>query len=88
MCVVGVAPCGRHHLPFHRISVRSDEPVIEDVDARTDAALANSGVQLQRGDEVAIAVGSRGLRDLTTIVRRVGQWVVDQGAVEPRNRWT
>jgi hypothetical protein len=61
--------------------VRVDEPVVPDVATAADAALVASGVTVGAGDEVAIAVGSRGLRDLTTVVGRVVAWVRDQGAV-------
>ena len=61
--------------------VRIDEPMLADVAAATDEALAGSGVTFARGDEVAIAVGSRGLHDLAVVVGRVAAWVRDQGAV-------
>lgn len=66
---------------FHRIRVRSDEPMLADVGDSTDAALAGSGVRFRPGDEVAIAVGSRGLHDLVEVVGRVIAWVRRQGAV-------
>ena len=66
-------------VPFHRIRVRSDEPALADVERATDAALERSGIQLEPGREVAIAVGSRGLRDLRAIVARVVAWVQAQG---------
>jgi hypothetical protein len=63
------------------VRVRTDEPVLADVTAATDDALAASGVTVRAGDEVAIAVGSRGLHDLGVVVGRVVAWVRDQGAV-------
>jgi hypothetical protein len=66
---------------FHRVRVRADEPLLADVAAATDDALAGSGVSFGRGDEVAIAVGSRGLHDLGVVVGRVAAWVREQGAV-------
>jgi hypothetical protein len=58
-----------------------DEPTLGDVASATDEALARAPVRFGAGDEVAIAVGSRGIRELTTIVARVSSWVRDQGAV-------
>jgi hypothetical protein len=68
-------------VPFHRVRVRVEEPALADVAAATDQALAACGVSFGGGDEVAIAVGSRGIRNLTTIVTRVALWVRDHGAV-------
>ncbi len=66
-------------VPFHRIRVRSDEPALADVERATDATLERSGIQLEPGRDVAIAVGSRGLRDLRAVVARVVAWVQAQG---------
>ena len=68
-------------VPFTRIKVRMDEPIITNVSAHTDAALAASGVSIASGAEVAIAIGSRGIADLVTVVQRVVLWVRAQGAV-------
>ena len=65
---------------FHRVRVRLDEPTLADVGGRTDEALRGSGVVLPAGAEVAIAVGSRGITDLATVVGRVGAWVRAAGA--------
>ncbi|MEO5723876.1 MAG: DUF2088 domain-containing protein [Ilumatobacteraceae bacterium] len=65
---------------FHRVRVRLDEPVLDDVAGHTDRSLAASGVVLQPGTEVAIAVGSRGIGDLATVVGSVVAWVRAQGA--------
>ncbi|HMK12113.1 MAG TPA: hypothetical protein VK461_11065, partial [Acidimicrobiales bacterium] len=67
-------------VPFHRVSISMDEPVVADVDARTDQVLRGCGIALQRDTEVAIALGSRGIVDLQRIVRRVVAWVRAQGA--------
>ncbi len=67
-------------VPFHRVSVRLDEPALRDVGAHTDRALASCGVVLEPGSEVAIALGSRGIVDLQLVVRRVIDWVRSQGA--------
>jgi hypothetical protein len=67
-------------VPFHRVRVRLDEPVLDDVAASTDETLAASGVRLTAGTEVAIAVGSRGITDLATVVARVVAWVRSQDA--------
>lgn len=64
---------------FHRIRVNLNEPVITDVRAHTDSALAGCGVAVAPGDRVAIAVGSRGIRDLATVVERVASWIRGQG---------
>jgi hypothetical protein len=67
-------------VPFHRVSVRLDEPALRDVGAHTDRALASCGVVLEPGSEVAIALGSRGIVDLQLVVRSVIEWVRSQGA--------
>ncbi|MET0578249.1 MAG: DUF2088 domain-containing protein [Ilumatobacteraceae bacterium] len=66
---------------FHRVRVRLDEPAITDVAADTDRTLAECGVTLQPGGEVAITIGSRGIGDLVTVVARIVAWVRGQGAV-------
>jgi len=66
--------------PFHRVRIRVDEPMLDDVAAETDRTLAECGVALAPGSEVAITIGSRGITDLTTVVARVVAWVRAQGA--------
>ena len=73
---MGTAPS----VPFHRVSIALDEPALDDVARHTDEALGGCGVPLQPGTEVAIALGSRGIVDLQSIVRRVVVWVRSQGA--------
>jgi hypothetical protein len=65
---------------FHRLRVRLDEPALDDVAAETDRTLADCGVALQPGSEVAITIGSRGITDLATVVGRVVAWVRAQRA--------
>ncbi len=65
---------------FHRVRIRLDEPVLADVAGETDRTLAECGVSLAPGSEVAITIGSRGITDLTTVVGRVVAWVRAQGA--------
>ena len=65
---------------FHRVRVVRDEPRLDDVAAATDATLAGCGVVPPAGGEVAIAVGSRGIADLPTVVARVVEWVRAHGA--------
>ncbi len=66
---------------FHRVRLHLDEPALDDVAAHTDAALAGCGVRFAPGAEVAVAVGSRGIADLVTVVGCVVRWVRAQGAV-------
>jgi hypothetical protein len=54
--------------------------VLADVAGVTDRTLAASGVTLAAGTEVAIAIGSRGIHDLATVVARVVAWAREQGA--------
>ncbi len=75
--MTGAAP----EVAFHRVRVRFDEPVLADVADATDDALARCQVRFRPGDRIAIAVGSRGLHDLTEVVGRVIAWVRRQGAV-------
>ena len=65
---------------FYRVRVALDEPVIRNIRAHTDMALAGCGVKLPAGGRVAIAIGSRGIADLSAVVERVAAWVRDQGA--------
>ena len=65
---------------FHRVRIRLDEPALDDVAAETDRTLAECGVALEPGSEVAITIGSRGITDLTTVVGRVVAWVCTHGA--------
>ena len=69
----------RQCVPFTRIRVHLDEPVLDDVAAATDRTLAASGVTIAAGARVAITVGSRGIRDLVTVVERVAAWIRSQG---------
>jgi len=65
---------------FHRVRVRLDEPSLADVAGRTDETLGACGVEFAAGSEVAIAIGSRGIGNLVTVVGRVVAWVRAQGA--------
>ena len=60
--------------------VRIDAPELADVCAQTDSALLNSGVELAAGSEIAVAVGSRGIANLASVVARVVAWIRSQGA--------
>ena len=66
---------------FHRVRIRLDEPSLDDVAGETDRTLADCGVDLEPGSEVAITIGSRGISDLTTVVARIVAWVRAQGAI-------
>jgi hypothetical protein len=70
---------GNDGVRFHRIRVATDEPELDDVAAAVDATLAACGVTITPGTSVAIAVGSRGIRDLTVVVGRVIAWVRAHG---------
>lgn len=65
---------------FHHVAIDRQRPVLDDVAATTDETLGACGVVIAPGAEVAIAVGSRGIRDLTTVVARVAAWVSSQDA--------
>ena len=67
-------------VPFSRIRVHLQEPVLEDVGAHTERQLDLCGVVIAPGSRVAIALGSRGIGDLATVVARVAAWVRRQGA--------
>jgi hypothetical protein len=66
---------------WHHVSMALDEPRLSDVAATTAESLRASGVTVQRGWEVAIALGSRGIGDLSIVVDEVVRWVREQGAV-------
>jgi hypothetical protein len=54
-------------------------PRIADVEAHTRSELQASGVALRAGGRYAIAVGSRGIAQITTVVRTVVDWVRGAG---------
>lgn len=64
---------------FHRIRIAADEPELDDVAGATDAALAACGVAIPPGTSVAVTAGSRGIRDLPTVLARVIHWVRAHG---------
>jgi len=70
-----------NRVPFHRVRVAVDAPVLADVAGATDATLTGCGVVIPPGAEVAIACGSRGIADLPIVVARVAAWVRAQGGV-------
>ncbi|MEZ5259088.1 MAG: hypothetical protein R2705_20065 [Ilumatobacteraceae bacterium] len=53
---------------------------LADPGSATRSTLAHCGIELAAGSEVAIAVGSRGIRDLVVIVSEVIDWVRAAGA--------
>jgi hypothetical protein len=65
---------------FTHVRVRLEEPRVADVRAHTLVALAECGVQFKAGSEIAIGLGSRGIRDLGVVVDCVVEWVRAQGA--------
>jgi hypothetical protein len=65
---------------FHRIRVAVEAPVLTDVRDATRSELDGSGVRLEAGSEVAIAVGSRGIAGLVEVVAEVATWAREQGA--------
>jgi hypothetical protein len=77
---LAIEPSSDAAVPFHRIRLASSDPFLTDVEAATTESLAACGVRLPAGAEVAIAVGSRGLRDLGSVVGAVVAWVRAQGA--------
>jgi hypothetical protein len=77
---LGIEPSPDAAVPFHRVRLASSDPFLPDVAAATAESLAACGVRLAAGGEVAIAVGSRGLRDLCAVVGAVVAWVRAQGA--------
>ncbi len=67
-------------MPFHHIHVDRPTPRLDDVAAETDRSLAACGVELPVRGEVAIALGSRGIGSLVTVVGRVIEWIRAAGA--------
>lgn len=66
-------------MPFHHVRVPSHEPRLDDVAAVTATTLAACGVTIEPGWTVAIAAGSRGIRDLVVVIAEVAAWVRSQG---------
>jgi hypothetical protein len=56
-------------------------PRLADVSAAVRTELHASGVSVRSGERIAIAVGSRGIADLATLVRETVAWVRRQGGV-------
>jgi hypothetical protein len=70
----------RPELPrLYLVKQRFDETRIQDLPAHLAAQLEFSGVSIPGGARIAIAVGSRGIRDLQTVVQGVVGWVRQQG---------
>ncbi|MFB3906539.1 MAG: DUF2088 domain-containing protein [Acidobacteriota bacterium] len=65
---------------FFRIRRHTDPPRIPDITAAVRAELDAAGVRFQPGNRVAVAVGSRGIRNLAAIVRETLSWLSEQGA--------
>lgn len=66
---------------FWKVRRRVEQPRLTDIAERTRAELTGAGVHLRPGARVAIAVGSRGIANLSTIVRETAAWVAAQQAV-------
>jgi hypothetical protein len=62
-----------------RIRVRFPREKVDDVGRALQVELASSGVRIRAGARIAIAVGSRGIAELATMVRTTVAWVRAQG---------
>jgi hypothetical protein len=70
-----------NHFPrFYRIRRHTKPPRIADVAAAVRSELDASGVRFAPGSQVAVAVGSRGIINLATIVRETVNWLKERGA--------
>ncbi|RPI21688.1 MAG: DUF2088 domain-containing protein [Acidobacteria bacterium] len=65
--------------PFHRIRRRFESPRLDDVPQAIRAELEACGVGFQAGSRVAVAVGSRGIANLSWIVGETLRWLEEQG---------
>lgn len=63
-----------------RVRQAFPRPRLDDVAAATRAELEGSGVRWRAGQRVAIAVGSRGIANLETMVREMVRWIRAGGA--------
>lgn len=66
---------------LHRIRQRFDATSIEDVEGEVDRQLAGCGSPVRPGAGIAIAIGSRGIDNISTIIRGVVRWVKAQGGL-------
>ncbi len=66
--------------PLCLVRQKFDDSRIEDLEDHLRGELADCGVDVPGGARVAVAVGSRGIHDLRTVVGGVVQWVHAQGA--------
>jgi hypothetical protein len=65
--------------PMVRIRQRFPRPRLENIEDGLITELTRSGVSIPASGRIAIAVGSRGIANLSLIVRTVCQWVKAQG---------
>ncbi|RPJ54838.1 MAG: DUF362 domain-containing protein [Acidobacteria bacterium] len=65
---------------FFRIRRHTHPPRITDIPETVRSELDASGVHLEPGSRVALAVGSRGIMNLAAIVRETVDWLKQQGA--------
>ncbi len=69
------------HLPrLFRIRRHSDPPRLTDIPRAVRSELEATGIRFQAGSRVAIAVGSRGIMNLSSIVQETARWLKEQGA--------
>lgn len=66
--------------PLSLVRQKFDDSRIMDVGAHLQGELEGCGVSVPQGARVAVAVGSRGIHDLRTVVRGMVQWLRGQGA--------
>jgi len=65
--------------PLIRVRQTFPRPKLADVEGAVQAELEASGVKIQPGASIAVAAGSRGIANLSRIVRQVCAWVRAQG---------
>jgi len=65
--------------PVYFAQQRFDSSHVEDVASVVAATLDSSGIVIPAGEEIALAVGSRGITALSTIVRSTADWVKGKG---------
>jgi len=66
--------------PMTRIRQRFEMPAVQDPAAEVRRQLSKSGVRFKQGEEIAVALGSRGIANLAAMAGELIRWLKEQGA--------
>jgi hypothetical protein len=63
-----------------KVKIRFNDYCIDDIYSKVQDEMANSGVSIKKGSNIALAVGSRGISNINLIVKAVADYVKSVGA--------